>query len=180
MPGPDAPTPPGSVPAASPDRTAQRAQWNRLFAENVPFNRALGLEILELSEAGALFRLPYHPQLVGNPETGVLHGGVITSLLDACSGSAVFAALPRLVPIATLDLRIDYLRPADPGQAVTARAHCYKVTRNVAFVRAHAFHADEADLIATAAGTFMIGTKLGTPAAPPAPAAAPPAGTETP
>ena len=62
-------------------------------------------------------------------------------------------------PIATLDLRIDYLKPATPNQPVRTRAHCYKVTRSVAFTRAVAFHDDPDDPIASSAGTFMIGTK---------------------
>ena len=41
------------------------------------------------------------------------------------------------------------------------RAHCYKVTKNVAFTRAVAYVDDEADPIATSAGTFMLGTKAG-------------------
>ena len=61
--------------------------------------------------------------------------------------------------IATLDLRIDYLKPATPGRDVVARAHCYKLTRDIAFVRGVAFHDDEADPIATSAGTFMLGTR---------------------
>jgi uncharacterized protein (TIGR00369 family) len=106
--------------------------------------------------------LPYRADLVGNPDTGVLHGGVITALLDACSGAAVFAALPRLVPIATLDLRIDYLRPAQAGCAVQAHATCYKLTRNVAFTRAVAYHEDPDDPIAASVGTFMLSTRGGT------------------
>jgi acyl-coenzyme A thioesterase PaaI-like protein len=65
------------------------------------------------------------------------------------------------VPIATLDLRIDYLRAGDAGRDVVCRASCYKLTRNVAFTRAVAYHDDEADPIATSMGTFMIGTKAG-------------------
>ena len=128
----------------------------------VPHNNALGIVVEQIQKGGiAVFKLPYADNLVGNPETGILHGGAITSLLDATCGAAVFAALSELKPIATLDLRIDYLRPADAGKDVRARANCYKVTRNVAFVRAMAFHDDENDPIAAAAGTFMLGTKLG-------------------
>jgi uncharacterized protein (TIGR00369 family) len=96
----------------------------------------------------------------------VLHGGCITALLDACSGAAVFAALTEWKPIATLDLRIDYLRAGEVGKTIVARAHCYKTTRNVAFTRAAAFHDDESDPIATSMGTFMIGTKPGGPKKP--------------
>ncbi len=149
---------------ADPDdeaKRARRAMWNRAFAENVPHNRALGIELVDLGRDFALFRLPYDARFVGNPDTGVLHGGVITALLDGCCGAAVFASLARPQPIATLDLRIDYLRPAAAGREVLARATCYRTTRNVAFTRAVAYHDDEADPIAAAAGTFMLATKLG-------------------
>ena len=132
----------------------------RGFAEAVPHNRALGIEIVELGDGFSRYRLPYDERFVGNPETGVLHGGPITALLDACCGSAVFNSLPTPQPIATLDLRIDYLGRAEPGRDVNARAECYKTTRNVAFVRAIAFHDDEAHPIASAAGTFMVGTQM--------------------
>jgi uncharacterized protein (TIGR00369 family) len=133
----------------------------RGFSENVPHNRALGMRVLALGDAEARLELPYDLRFVGNPETGVLHGGVITTLVDAASGAAVFAALPAPVPIATLDLRIDYLRPAEPGRAVVAHARCYKLTHNVAFTRAVAYHDDPEDPIASSAGTFMVSTKPG-------------------
>lgn len=135
------------------------------FIDSVPHNRALGMEVVSMEPAGAVFRLPYRPDLVGNPETGVLHGGVVTALLDACSGAAVFAALPRMVPIATLDLRVDFLRPAQPGRPLLAHATCYRITRNVAFTRAVAYHDDREDPIASSAGTFMLSTRRGPRAA---------------
>jgi len=134
---------------------------NRQFHTVVPHNRALGLEIAELGDGDARMRLPYSPDLVGNPDTGVLHGGAITSLMDACCGAAVFMRLTMPVPIATLDLRIDYLRPADPGRDVLAHASCFRITRNVAFVRGVAYHDDEDDPVAAAAGTFMLATSPG-------------------
>lgn len=143
----------------SEDRAAFRA-FGRRFMTAVPHNNALGLEVESLEEARAEFRLPYAERLVGNPETGVLHGGAISALMDAVCGAAVFQALRKPMAIATLDLRIDYLRPATPGRDVRARAHCYKVTRHVAFVRGVAFHDDEDDPIATSTGTFMLGTRV--------------------
>lgn len=131
------------------------------FMRAVPHNNALGLEFRSARDGRAELFLPYDRRLVGNPETGVLHGGAISALLDATCGAAVFQALTRPQTIATLDLRIDYLKPATPDRGVVARAHCYKVTRQVAFVRAVAFHDDESDPIATSAGTFMLGTRAG-------------------
>ena len=133
----------------------------RAFSGGVPHNLALGIRVLEVTPTEASFELPYDAKLVGNPDTGTLHGGAITALLDACSGAAVFAALPSLVPIATLDLRIDYLKPAEPGKSVIARASCYKLTRNVAFTRAVAYQDDPENVVAHSVGTFMLSTKLG-------------------
>ena len=134
---------------------------SRAFVDAIPHNKALGMRVVDLQKAEATFELPYDEKLVGNPDTGVLHGGAITALIDACSGASVFAALTEWGPIATLDLRIDYIRAGDPGKAIRAHATCYKLTRNVAFTRAIAYHDSEADPIATSMGTFMLGTKAG-------------------
>jgi uncharacterized protein (TIGR00369 family) len=144
-----------------PDRLERMRLLHGGFMNLVPHNRALGIEVVSLEPGTATMRLPYAEHLVGNPETGVVHGGAISSLMDACCGAAVFMALAQPVPIATLDLRIDYLRPASPRRAVTSKAHCYRVARSVAFVRCVAFHDDENDAIASAAGTFMLATPTG-------------------
>jgi uncharacterized protein (TIGR00369 family) len=133
------------------------ARLEQIFVQTIPFNAALGMRVEDASTDGwALMRLPYRAELVGNPETGVLHGGMITSLIDACCGMAVFLKSELKVRVATLDLRIDYLRPARPPEDVLARAECYKLTRHVAFVRAVAHHGDPAEGIASAAGTFVL------------------------
>lgn len=139
-----------------------KLRFAKLFAANVPHNRALGIEILDFGYESVLFKLPYDEKLVGHPDTGTLHGGAITALLDGASGAAVFGALRELVPIATLDLRIDYLRPAEAGKAVLASASCYKMTKHVAFTRAVAYHDNPDDPIAHSVGTFMVSTR-GTP-----------------
>ena len=136
-------------------------KMTRAFARGIPHNHALGIRIVDVSATEASFELPYDERLIGNPETGTLHGGAITALLDACSGAAVFAALPSLIPIATLDLRIDYLKPAEPGKTVIGKASCYKMTRNVAFTRALAYQDHPDNVIAHSVGTFMLSTKMG-------------------
>ena len=132
------------------------ARFSDFFCRLIPHNAALGLDIVDLGPARARIRLPYRDDLVGNPETGVLHGGAITSLLDATCGASVF--MKRMIPLnmATLDLRIDYLKPATPGRDVIADTECYKLTRNVAFVRGTAYHDVPDDPIAACAGTFLI------------------------
>ena len=127
------------------------------FVQVVPHQRALGMFFVSLEGGRGTLGIPYGERWVGNVETKVLHGGAVTSLMDATCGMAVFIALGGTHRIATLELRIDYLRPATPGEPVHASAECLKVTRNVAFVRCDAFHpGDPTDRIAVATGTFMI------------------------
>jgi uncharacterized protein (TIGR00369 family) len=144
-----------------PPKSQVLAVMTHAFRDGVPHNAALGLQLLDVGpgDGYAAIRLPYSEQLVGDPETGVLHGGAITALLDATCGAAMFMKLAKPVAIATLDLRIDYLKPATPGLSVIARADTIKLTRNVGFVRAFAYHDDPEDPIASATATFMIGTK---------------------
>lgn len=145
-----------NAPAPAPD-VEQAARIIESIARFVPHNRALGIRFVELTSATLTLALPYDENLVGNPLTGVIHGGAITALLDAACGAAVFVKVGRPMPIATLDLRIDYLRPATPAKEVYGRAECFRVTQNVAFVRCEAFHADsEDDLVAVANGTFIL------------------------
>ena len=132
-----------------------------LLVDGVPHAKALGLELVEVSLANAIVRLPYDPRFVGNPETGVVHGGAVTSLLDNVSGIAVFCAMEELISIATLDLRIDYMRAATPGKDILAHAHCYKVTRTIAFVRGVAYDDARDDPIATCTAAFMLGSNAG-------------------
>lgn len=142
---------------------ARLEQVNRHFSQYVRLNKEMGVEIGELQDGAATTRLAWREDLVGNPATGVLHGGVITTLLDATCGLAVFMALPEPDSMATLDLRIDYLRPATPRRDVQAVATCYRMTRSVAFVRGRAHHGDPDRAIATCQAAFMLGTPLAQP-----------------
>ena len=138
------------------DKKEMLARVNAAMVSAVPYNTALGLEAVDVGAGQATVRLRYRPELIGNPDTGVLHGGAITGMIDAVCGLAVFLKLATPTRIATLDLRIDYLKPATPPRDVLGHAECYRLTRQIAFVRATAYHEDPADPIASAAGTFMI------------------------
>jgi len=137
----------------------------RKFHPMIPFNKALGIEVVELGDGYSVQRLPYSTDIVGDPETGVIHGGAISSLLDSACGAAGFMTLSEPDHLATLDLRIDYLRPATPGLAVLGRAECYRRTRQVAFLRCVAYHPASKDgaggpddPIATGSAAFVMGT----------------------
>lgn len=134
-----------------------RAVANRMSNET-PHAVALGMVTVSLEPDMAVLKLPYSPEIVGDPDTGVIAGGVVTTLMDHACGQAVMAALGEPRPIATLDLRIDYMRAAEPGLDVFARAHCYRITHSVAFVRATAYDRDPEDPVATVQAAFMINT----------------------
>jgi len=127
----------------------------RRFVGEIPHSSALGM-VLEHMEAGhARISMPWDARFVGDPQTGVIHGGAISALMDTCGGAAVMS-LPEARASATIDLRIDYMRPAMPGQRITATAECYHVTRSVVFIRAVATDEDNARPVATATGAFTI------------------------
>lgn len=125
----------------------------------VPHAAAIELTIIDVKPGEAVCKVPYAEHLIGNPDTRVIHGGVITSLLDNACGIAVGSKTMLQGQIATLDLRIDYMKPATPDQDIFAFAECFKVTKNIAFVRGLAYHTDRGDPIATCAAAFMLGTK---------------------
>ena len=116
-----------------------------------------GLRLDRAEPGEAWSSLPYRPVFVGDTQTGVLHGGVVTAMLDESCGMAVQLALDGTRAIATLDLRIDYQKPATPGLDIKAHSICYRVTRSIAFVRSTAYQEAEDDPVATATACFMIG-----------------------
>ena len=131
----------------------------RFYLGDIPHIRELGMELVEVGCGDATMRLPYRSDLVGDPDTGVLHGGAVTVLIDSVCGLSVLSAMRNPGPIATLDLRIDYLKPATPNEDLLAEAHAYKVTNNIAFIRASAWHSDPEDAVAFCVCTFMKNTK---------------------
>ena len=121
-----------------------------------PHGQALGIKFIAVDKNTATLALPYNQKLIGNTETGVMHGGAVTTLLDQTAGLAAVAGLDGLAPVATLSLRIDYMRAAEPETTILAQAHCYKTTRNITFLRALAHTGDEDNPVATAQACFMI------------------------
>ncbi|MEM6375104.1 MAG: PaaI family thioesterase [Pseudomonadota bacterium] len=126
------------------------------FMSALPHARALGLHVTHVGRGVAEIEMPYAPHLVGDPETGVLHGGAVSALMDTCCGAAVMSHPDSPGATATIDLRIDYMRAASPGQTIRARAECYHITRFVAFVRAQALDEDADRPVAQATGTFTV------------------------
>src|SRR4029078_8047054 len=85
-----------------------------------------GLLLDRFAPGEAWARLPPPPLFVGDTGTGVLHGGVVTALLDESCGMAVQLALDGTRAIATLDLRIDYQKTATPRLNIKGHSICYR------------------------------------------------------
>lgn len=130
------------------------------YLSHVPHAHRLGMRVAAHSGDVCDLVMPYSEDLVGDPDTGVIHGGAITALLDNAAGFVAREPDGNRgeTAIATLDMRIDYMRPATPGADIVARAEIVRRTRNISFVRAKAFHSDPSEPIAMCTAAFMIGT----------------------
>ena len=135
---------------------AKKEKAARQFIESLPLARALGMELLAIGDGHAEIAMAYDERLIGDPRTGVIHGGAVSTLMDTCGGASVMSHPQSAAGTATIDLRIDYMRPATPGQRIRAEATCYHVTRSVAFVRATAFDEDDTRPVAAATGAFTF------------------------
>lgn len=131
------------------------------MTQYTPHAAYLGLSVVETGPKFAVMKLPYRAEIVGDPLRKVVFGGAITTLLDHASGLCVACSLETLEAIATIDLRVDYLRAAEPGHDLYARTECFRLTRTAAFVRGHAWEKDPSDPFATSIGAFMLGANPG-------------------
>ena len=128
----------------------------RQFIEAIPYSKELGMRLTDIADGKAVIAMDYDACIVGDPETWGIHGVAVSAWMDTCAGAAVMSHPAAAVATATLDLRIDYMRPATPGDCITATAECYHVTRSVAFIRATAVDGDPSRPVATATGAFTI------------------------
>jgi uncharacterized protein (TIGR00369 family) len=135
------------------------------FIETLAQARELEISVVEADANHLILRLPYSEKIIGNPESRVIHGGAITTLMDTASGSVVICALPDFELCPTLDLRVDYMRPAEPDKPVYARSEAYRVTSNIIFTRCEAFQEEAGQTIANCVATFMRIGKEATPKA---------------
>ncbi|MFV3405933.1 MULTISPECIES: PaaI family thioesterase [Pseudomonas] len=115
----------------------------------------LQMRVVHADADGMTLVLPWSPAIVGNPQTGAVHGGALTTLLDTTCGMATLCALPRFEVCPTLDLRIDYMHPTRADLPIYGHAQCYRVTRDVIFTRGSAYQDDPGQPICQVVGTFM-------------------------
>ncbi|HDS1762199.1 MULTISPECIES: PaaI family thioesterase [Pseudomonas] len=115
----------------------------------------LQMRVAQADGDGMTLVLPWSAGIVGNPQTGAVHGGALTTLMDTTCGMATLCVLPRFEVCPTLDLRIDYMHPAEAGKDIYGHAQCYRVTRDVIFTRGTAYQDNPDQPICQVVGTFM-------------------------
>ena len=141
--------------------TSEQALFDRAsrFVGVLAQCQELGISPVQAGKNHLLLKLPYQEKIVGNPDNGVIHGGAITTLMDTASGTVILCALPEFDLCPTLDLRVDYMRPAMPRLPVFARAKAYRITDNIIFTRCEAFQEVEEGgkerMVANCVATFM-------------------------
>jgi uncharacterized protein (TIGR00369 family) len=129
----------------------------QVMEELIPFNRVLGVRVVEIDHGHVRLEVPFRPELIGDPMRQALHGGVISALSDAAGGCAVWSAVeePRS-RVSTIDMRIDYLRPGR-SETLVAAADVVRIGRRVGVVDMRCFHPSApAESIATGKGVYNI------------------------
>ena len=138
-----------------------------VFSELIPFNKVIGARIESIKENCPSDRFDMRPELVGNYFRGTLHGGVISSILDATGGLTAFlgaqeklenedfeSRIDQFAKLGTIDLRIDYLRPG-LGRWFIATGHILRTGNKIAVARIE-LHNDKNELIAVGTGAYVI------------------------
>jgi uncharacterized protein (TIGR00369 family) len=114
--------------------------------EEIPFNRFLGLKVEKAENGFARLFLPYRPEFTGDARRPALHGGILSTLIDTCGGVAVWTCCELEDRIATIDMRVDYLRPA-PQADLLAESRVRLMGNRVGNVHTKIFTRQEPDKI---------------------------------
>lgn len=150
------PQPPPSPALAAVPSAARVASLRTLFEQHIPLHAHLGLRCLHIGAGEAQVQLPPRPELTGDPERPAVHGGILAMLADIAGGLATFSAVEPTDRVSTIDLRIDYLRPARCGAPLTADARLLRVGSRVAMAEVTVHQGDPQAPQARAAVVFAL------------------------
>ncbi len=135
-----------------------RQAWAEAFIAGIPYAVASGMTLVETGPGHASLLLPARSTWTGDAERQLIHPGCLSVLADTACGVAVGCAMDELEPFATLDLRMDYLRPPVADTDLVCRAECHRLSRSVAFVRGELMQPGQSEPVATVYATFMRAT----------------------
>ena len=144
------------MPLLTTEEDLDEQKLGEAFEKYIPFNRFLGLRCLEITMERVRLKLPFKPELIGNPEVPALHGGAISSILDAAGGLAVWFQAQPMAQVSTIDLRVDYLRPGR-SEDLVAVARVVRLGNRVGVTELRAFHSGEEDKpVAAGMGVYSV------------------------
>jgi uncharacterized protein (TIGR00369 family) len=131
----------------------------REIIENfIPLHKMLGVKLIEISAGHAKIMIPFRAELVGDPRTNALHGGIISLALDSVGGAAAMTTLVSPDDkLSTIDMRVDYLRPGKP-QDFFAEGELGRSGNRIIVTRMIAYHEKEKP-IAEGKGVYNVKRK---------------------
>jgi uncharacterized protein (TIGR00369 family) len=131
-------------------------RWKEFFANEIPFNKFLGMTLAEMRDGFARLELPFRPEFIGDARRPALHGGVISTLIDTAGGAATFTKIAMEDYCSTIDLRVDYLLPGSP-ELLCAEATVLRIGNRVSAVDIRAFHPSAPErTVATGKGVYSV------------------------
>lgn len=130
--------------------------YKSIIEEMIPFHKMLGLQLILIEKGRVQVLIPYKPELVGDPRTDRIHGGVISTAMDAAGGAAGITTLSNEKDqISTIDIRVDYLFPGKP-EDIMVEGSIVKNGKNIIFTQMRAFHRDEKEVIAEGRAIYKV------------------------
>ena len=132
--------------------------------EFIPFNKMLGVQATRIEKGHVRLEIPFRSELIGDPMKPALHGGVLSALADTAGGMAVWSAVENEdARVSTINLRLDYIRPAKLEQ-LAADATIIRVGGRVGVADVRLFHPSlEEETVATAKAVYAIKIPKGHP-----------------
>lgn len=132
------------------------SNYRNIMEKVIPFHRVLGLELIEMREGYAAIKIPFRQELVGDPRTNRIHGGVISTAMDAAGGAACITTLSGMDDqIATIDIHIDYLQAGRP-EAIIVEGHIIRNGNSIIFTQMTARHQDDDKVLAQARAVYRV------------------------
>jgi len=135
-----------------------RTNWAQAFVSGIPYAAFSGMQVVDIGQGFVTLLLPARATWTGDTQRNLIHAGCLSVLADTACGLAVGCAMEELEPYATLDLRMDYLRPPVAETDLICTAECHRLSRSVAFVRGELHQPGQSEPVATVNATFMRGT----------------------
>lgn len=132
------------------------AALTQFFDSSIPFNAFLGLKLIDVGRGYAVAELPFRAEFIGDPIRPALHGGVISMLADTVGGAAVYTMADPGDRVATIDLRVDYLRRGRE-EPLRGRADVIRAGNRVGVASVAVYHPSTPDApVAVAKGVYTI------------------------